>query len=323
MNNIGVIGAGAFGTAMAYVFANDGNHVTLWGRDQTKMDAMAQSGVNADYLPDLPLPNGLLPTSDFTRLSDMDAILMVVPAQQLRGLLTQTNFDKITCPIIFCAKGIETDSGKLQTEIGAERLPNHQLAVITGPGFAGEIASGKPTALTIAADDPTLGERLQEMLSTPSLRLYLSNDMRGAQLGGALKNVLAIACGIVAGSGLGQSAQAALMTRGFAETSRLGLAMGAKIETLSGLSGFGDLVLTCTSKQSRNFSFGYTLGQTGAFSTGKTYEGVATAKACLKLAEQFNVEMPIAQTVADILDGQMDVPSALTSLMSRPLKAEN
>ncbi|PIB26653.1 glycerol-3-phosphate dehydrogenase [Amylibacter kogurei] len=322
MNNIGVIGAGAFGTALACVFANGGNHVTLWGRDQAKMNAMAQLGVNSDYLPDLPLPNGLLPTSDFSRLLDMDAILMVVPAQHLRGLLAQLDFTKIPCPIIFCAKGIESESGKLQTEIGNAFLPDHDIAVITGPGFAQEIAGGKPTALTIASDNPVLGERLQEMLSTPSLRLYLSNDMRGAQLGGALKNVLAIACGIVAGSGLGQSAQAALMTRGFAETSRLGLAMGAKIETLSGLSGFGDLVLTCTSKQSRNFSFGHTLGRTGAFSTGKTYEGVATAKACLKLAQQFNVEMPIAQTVADILDGQLDVPTALTSLMSRPLKSE-
>jgi glycerol-3-phosphate dehydrogenase (NAD(P)+) len=253
-------------------------------------------------------------------MSDRDIILMVIPSQQLSGFLASNDLPK-SCPLVLCAKGVEQETTRLQTVIARAHVPN-PLAVLTGPGFANDIAKGKPTAMTLACDNMILGRELQSELSTQNLRLYLTDDMVGAQLGGALKNVYAIGCGIVIGAGLGDSARAALMTRGFAEMTRLAAALGAKAETLTGLSGLGDLVLTATSPLSRNFSFGLNVGSGQGFETGATVEGIATAQAVCALADNHNVEMPIAQTVAQVLGGRLTVTQGLDQLMSRPLKKE-
>lgn len=317
MTHVGVIGAGAFGTALASVMRIGGLDVTLWGRDAAQVLAMQADRVNARYLDNVALPDELRVTADLADVRGADVVLMVLPAQRLRGFLAETGF-ATNAPVVLCAKGIEGETGLLQTEV----FDGVRMAVLSGPGFATEMTKGMPTALSIACDDGTLGAELQEALSTQTLRLYLTQDVTGVQLGGALKNVYAIACGIVVGAGLGESARAALMTRGFAELARLAEAMGAQTETLMGLSGFGDLALSCTSLQSRNFAFGGQLGRAGTFDTGKTVEGVATAEAVLALAAKKDVEMPIAQAVADVLNGRQQINQALATLMSRPLKRE-
>lgn len=317
MTHIGVIGAGAFGTALASVMRSGGLDVTLWGRDAAQVAAMQADRQNARYLAGVDLPDGLNVTADLGDLQRADVVLMAVPAQRLRGFLADSGF-ATDAPVVLCAKGIEGDTGLLQTQV----FDGAQMAVLSGPGFATEMTKGMPTALSIGCGDVALGAWLQETLSTQTLRLYLSRDVTGVQLGGALKNVYAIACGIVVGAGLGESARAALMTRGFAELARLANALGAQTETLMGLSGFGDLALSCTSLQSRNFAFGEQLGRAGTFGTGKTVEGVATAEAVLALAASASVEMPIAQVVADVLNGRQDINEALATLMSRPLKRE-
>lgn len=317
MTHVGVIGAGAFGTALASVMRLGGADVTLWGRDAAQVAAMQTDRQNTRYLPDVALPDGLNVTTDLAAVSQADVVLMVLPAQRLRGFLAENEF-ATNAPVVLCAKGIEGETGLLQTQV----FSRGQTAVLSGPGFASEMTKGMPTALSIACGDVTLGSRLQETLSTQTLRLYLTRDVTGVQLGGALKNVYAIACGIVVGAELGESARAALMTRGFAELARLAGALGAQTETLMGLSGFGDLALSCTSLQSRNFAFGEQLGRAGTFGTGKTVEGIATADAVLSLAEKAGVEMPIAQAVADVLNGRQQITEALTTLMSRPLKRE-
>lgn len=322
MTKVGTIGAGAFGTAVACALAAGGNDVTLWGRDADHIASIAKQGKNSRYLPDTVLPRNLNVSSQLHVALDSEIVLLVVPAQHLRSVLKLKAFQTCTAPLVLCAKGIEQDTGFLQTEIADQILPNAKLAVITGPSFAAEIAEGKPTALTLATADHTLGTKLQSALSTQSLRLYLSDDPIGAQLGGALKNVLAIACGVVSGAGLGESARAALMTRGFVEVTQLARALGAQTSTLAGLSGFGDLVLTCTSSQSRNFDFGSNLGRSGEFGTGKTVEGIATARATVDLAAKHGIEMPIARVVADVLEKKKTIPNALEALMSRPLRSE-
>ena len=320
MTHVGVIGAGAFGTALASVMRIGGLDVTLWGRGGAKVAAMQADRQNARYLPDVALPDGLNISANLADISGADVVLMVVPAQLLRGFLEEQKFTT-KAPVVLCAKGIEADTGLLQTQI-VEQVADLQTAVLSGPGFAHEMTKGMPTALSIASRDAALGAQLQGALSTQGLRLYLSPDEVGVQLGGALKNVYAIACGLIVGTCLGESARAALMTRGFAELARLAGALGAQTDTLMGLSGFGDLALSCTSLQSRNFTFGEQLGRTGTFGTGKTVEGIATAEAVLSLAKTSGVEMPIAQAVADVLDGRMQIAQALATLMSRPLKRE-
>jgi len=322
MSTIGVIGAGAFGTALAVVFAQNGHKAMLWGRDAGLMSQINQTR-ETSYLAGLTLPETLQATTELADLGGSDVVLMVVPAQITRTVLRIVNFSKITCPILMCAKGIELGTSRSQTDILTEEFPNHISGAISGPGFAAEIASGKPTALTLAMNNPALGAELQTILSTPNLRMYLSDDVTGVQLGGALKNIYAIACGIVRGAGLGESAQAALLTRGFAELKNLAGKMGARPETLSGLSGFGDLVLSCTSHQSRNFSFGHQVGATADFAQTKTVEGIATAKAVAALAEKHQVEMPICIAVSTVLQKQLSVADALQQLMSRPLKRES
>lgn len=321
MSNIGVIGAGAFGTALASVLASGGHNVTLWGRDAGLMGQIGRTH-RTPYLPNITLPDALKTTGNLSELGGSEAVLMVVPAQVTRAVLKSENFADIICPILMCAKGIELSTSCSQTDILNEELPHHISGAVSGPGFAGEIAGGKPTALTLAVNDAFLGAGLQTMLSTASLRMYLSDDVKGVQLGGALKNVYAIACGIVRGANLGESAQAALLTRGFAELKSLAAKMGAKPETLSGLSGFGDMVLSCTSLQSRNFAFGHQVGVSADFGQTKTVEGIATAMAVGTLADQYKVEMPICMAVSAVLQKQLSVEDALQQLMSRPLKRE-
>ncbi len=321
MSAIGVIGAGAFGTALASVLASSGHKVTLWGRNAAVMGQINKTH-QTPYLPEITLPDVLTGTHELSDLGGSEIILMVVPAQVTRAVLRSESFATITCPILMCAKGIELKSGLSQTDILGEELPQCVTGAISGPGFAGEIASGKPTALTLGVADAGLGASLQKMLSTPTMRMYLTGDVNGVQLGGALKNVYAIACGIVRGAGLGESAQAALLTRGFAELKTLSGKMGARGETLSGLSGFGDLVLSCTSPQSRNYSFGHQVGMSADFGQTKTVEGIATAKAVAALAEKYQIEMPICAAVSAVLQKQLSVEEALKQLMSRPLKRE-
>jgi len=309
---IGVIGAGAFGTALAIAEGLAGREVVLWARDPAAAGAR---------LPGAALPPGLRRTGDLGALAGAEALLLVLPAQATGGFLAARGAALPEGPLVLCAKGIDAASLRLQSEIAAAALPDRPLAVLTGPGFAAEIAAGLPTALTLACADPGLGRRLQAALSTPRLRLYLSDDVVGAQLGGALKNVVAIACGLVDGARLGHSARAALMTRGFAEMTRLAAALGARPETLAGLSGLGDLSLTCNSGLSRNFALGQALGA-GKRRPGGTVEGVATARAACELGLRRGVELPVAAAVADVLDEGMTVGDAMEALLARPLREE-
>ena len=322
MSRIGVVGAGAFGTALACSLTRAGHHAILWGRDTNQIAEIQKTGRNEKYLPDLNLPDQVHATFDLSDLAEASALLMVVPAQQLRTFLQANDLSVVNCPIVLCAKGIEKETGALQSEIIQEFLPGREIAVLSGPGFATEMTMGKPTALSLACANLETGAMLQRELSSPVLRLYLSDDVVGTQLSGALKNVYAIACGLVVGARLGESARAALMTRGFAELSRLIQEFGTDMTTAAGLSGLGDLALTCTSMQSRNFAFGEKLGREGAFGTGKTVEGIATARATTDLARQHNVEMPIASVVADVLEKNLTLNEALDTLMSRPLTTE-
>lgn len=317
---IGVVGAGAFGTSLAVVEAQAGRDVVLWGRNTDDM-AQAEAGRAIARLPGVTLPEGVRCTGALADLREATAILVAVPAQMTGEFLREYGADLPHVPLVLCAKGIDAEGLRLQTEIAGDVAGGRVLAALTGPGFAGEIARGLPTALTLACADPEQGRALQQMLSTPRLRLYLSEDVVGAQIGGALKNVVAIACGLVAGAKLGASAQAALMTRGFAEMTRLAVAMGAEAATLTGLSGLGDLSLTCNSAQSRNFSAGHAIGA-GAVIPGGTVEGVATARAACDLAARLDIEMPIAAAVADVLDGTRSLAEATEDLLARPLKNE-
>lgn len=317
---IGVVGAGAFGTALAVVEAKAGRPVRLWGRDAGVM-AAAEAARAVPRLPGVLLPAGLVCTSDPADLAGVAALLLAVPAQSTSAFLAAHGAALPDAPLVLCAKGIDARSLDGQTGLAAAAAPGRALAALTGPGFAGEIARGLPTALTLACADRDLGQRLQRLLSTPRLRLYLTDDVTGAELGGALKNVVAIACGMVEGAGLGASARAALMTRGFAEMTRLAVAMGARAETLSGLSGLGDLSLTCNSGQSRNFALGVELGA-GRSRPGGTVEGVATARAACQLGARHGVELPIAAAVADVLDGALTIAEAMEALLSRPLREE-
>jgi glycerol-3-phosphate dehydrogenase (NAD(P)+) len=316
---IGVIGAGAFGTALAVVQAAEGRAVVLWGRNERAM-AAAEMARETPRLPGVALPPGLACVAELGALRGAAALLLVLPAQETEGFLAAHAGDLPPAPLVLCAKGIDAKGFRLQTEIAGALLPGRALAALTGPGFAGEIARGLPTALTLACADPGTGRTLQQGLATRRMRLYLSDDPVGAQLGGALKNVIAIGCGMVEGAGLGASARAALMTRGFAEMTRLAVALGARPETLAGLSGLGDLSLTCGSAQSRNFALGRALGAGQARPEG-TVEGVATARAACELAARHGVELPIAAAVADVLDGAT-LESAMDALLARPLREE-
>lgn len=319
---IGVIGAGAFGTSLAISLAAAGRDVVLWGRDGAAMAEMQATRANIRRLPDATFPDRLTATADVTTATAPDILLLAVPMQQLAPLLEAHATTLATKSLIACCKGFSVATGEGPVTQIRRILPKATAAILTGPSFAADIAAGLPTALTLACDDAPQGAALQTALTTPNLRLYRTTDVTGAELGGALKNVIAIGAGMAIGAGLGDSARAALITRGFAEMSRIAAALGARPATLAGLSGFGDLVLTCTSDQSRNFRFGLALGGGSDFDTTATVEGAATARAMLNVAKTHNIEMPITAAVAAIVAGQLDLRTAMDQLLARPLKEE-
>ncbi|HEY4029950.1 MAG TPA: NAD(P)H-dependent glycerol-3-phosphate dehydrogenase [Caulobacteraceae bacterium] len=324
----GVIGGGAWGTALAQVCARAGLQTTLWAREADVVASINTSHENTSFLPGVTLDPSIVSTADLVDLAGCDVVLAVTPAQHLRAAMTAfAPHARDGLPILLCAKGIEQGSLKLMTQVLAETVPQAAPAVLSGPSFAGEVARGLPTAVTLACPDPGCAEDLAELIATPTFRPYFATDMIGAEAGGAVKNVLAIACGIVEGRGLGRSAHAALITRGFSELTRIAVALGGQAETVAGLCGLGDLVLTCSSPQSRNMSVGLALGRgqtlQGALE-GKlsVAEGVASAPAVRQLARKLGLDLPICEATAAILAGEAGVDDAIAGLLSRPLREE-
>ncbi|MCX7307893.1 MAG: NAD(P)-dependent glycerol-3-phosphate dehydrogenase [Afipia sp.] len=320
--SISVIGAGAWGTALANAAARAGRDVTLYARDVSAADTMSRTRENP-RLPGIAIAKSISITSDLAHAAKSEALLLVTPAQSLRqaATLLAPHLAKGT-PVIVCAKGIERGTHKFMTEIIANVAPLALPAILSGPSFASDVAQGLPTAVTLAARDATTAEALVHALGSDTFRPYHSTDVRGVEIGGAAKNVLAIAAGIVAGKKLGASALAALTTRGFAELMRLGQACGAKSETIAGLSGLGDLVLSCSSAQSRNFSYGMALGRGETPARDKLSEGEFTAPVLVELAREKKVDMPVANAVAAVLAGALTVNEAIEMLLTRPFKAE-
>ncbi|TPG41211.1 NAD(P)-dependent glycerol-3-phosphate dehydrogenase [Sphingomonas koreensis] len=322
---LGVIGGGAWGTALAQVAAQDDRPVSLWAREPEVVTAINQRHENAIFLAGVPLSPRIVATAALADLAHCDALLVVVPAQHVRAVLSQLP-DGGT-PLVLCAKGIEAGSRQLVGEVAHEVRPDAPIAVLSGPTFAHEVAAGLPTAVTLACADEMLRDRLAERLASPAFRPYASSDVIGAEIGGAVKNVLAIACGVVEGAGLGQNARAALIARGFAEMTRFGLAKGARADTLAGLSGLGDLVLTCSSTSSRNFSLGVGLGRGEAapvlLADRKTVaEGAFTAPVLREAAAAIGIDMPVTEAVCSLLGGA-SVTGVIEALLARPLREEH
>lgn len=321
---IGVIGAGAWGTALAQSFASNGRKVTLWARDAQLADDINLTHQSRTYLPGIQLHPDIRATTDLAQICQCDILLPVVPAQHLRSVLQiaapHIGHDK---PVILCAKGIEIESGRLLSDMAGSLLPTATIGVLSGPNFAHEVAQGLPAAATIASIYHSRLMKIRDELVSRNLRLYISHDVIGTEIGGAVKNVIAIICGIVAGKNLGENARAAVVTRGLHEMARLAEAMGGKRETLMGLSGIGDLLLTCSSMKSRNFSLGYELGRGQPLASilqaraGVT-EGIPTAQAVSALAERFSIDMPLTQSVHQVLQGSMSVEQAMAALLERP-----
>ncbi len=321
---IGVMGGGAWGTALAQVAAQGGEPVVLWAREPEVVATINQTHENRLFLPGIALSPQVQATNALADLAGCDALLVVVPAQHVRSVLAETAVG--TTPLLLCAKGIEAGTRLLVSEVAAAAQPRAPLAVLSGPTFAHEVAAGLPTAITLACADEALGLALGDRLALPAFRPYFSTDIIGAEIGGAVKNVLAIACGVVEGAGLGQNARAALIARGFAEMTRFGLARGARAETLAGLSGLGDLVLTCSSTSSRNFSLGVGLGQGKAArdllaDRPTVAEGAYTAPVLREAAEAAGIDMPVTEAVCTLLDGA-DLHGVIGALLSRPLSRE-
>ena len=333
---IGVVGAGAWGTALAQTLALAGRDVTLWGHEQEVVSAITDQHENTVYLPGVTLDRSIKATVELADIARNDALLMVVPAQFMGATAGElAPHLKPGTSAVICSKGIEIESGKLLTQVLAEALPNATLAALSGPSFAIEVANGLPAAVTLACEDHKMAQELANAIAHRNFRVYLSDDLMGIEVGGAIKNVLAIAAGIVEGKQLGKSAHAALITRGFAELMRFALALGARRETMEGLSGLGDLVLTCSSPTSRNMSFGHALGggQTVAeilAARNSVTEGMFTAIPVMKIAAEKGIEMPICEAVRNIIWGGVEghdfpivsVDDAIEGLLSRPLKAE-
>lgn len=323
---VAVLGAGAWGTALANAAARGGRPVVLWTRDPAHAEEMRATRRNERRLPGVALAASIAPTADIAAAASARVVLLATPAQSLREVATTA------APVlgegvaaVICAKGIERGTGLFMSEIVAQALPRCVAAVLSGPSFAHDVARGMPTAVSLAALDEVLAEALALALGSSSLRIYHGTDVRGVEIGGAAKNVLAIAAGIAVGMGLGESAKAALTTRGFAELSRFARSHGARPETLMGLSGLGDLILTCGSMQSRNFAFGHDLGRgltRAEAGGGKLAEGAFTAQALVAMARARGVEMPISEAVDAVLGGLLSTADAMESLMARPLKAE-
>lgn len=328
LHKFGVVGGGAWGTALACVAARAGRSVTLWAREPEIVEAVNTDHQNPLFLPGIPLESGIRATGTLTDLAGADALLLVAPAQHLRttiSALAPNLPDGL--PLVICAKGMEQDSGKLLSTVLAETAAGAIPAVLSGPSFAADVAKGLPTAVTLACADTALADALIRAIGLPTFRPYASTDVIGAQVGGAIKNVLAIACGIVEGRRLGDSARAALTTRGFAEMTRLGVALGGRQETLAGLSGLGDLILTCNSRQSRNMSLGFALGEGADLDAllggdNSVKEGVYTASAAVGLASKYGIDMPIATAVDAILTGKSSIEEAIDELLSRPFRSE-
>ena len=322
-----VLGAGAFGTALATSWTRAGRDVVLWGRDAAAMAELAAARTNARALPGIPLDPRLRVTADLADIGGADVLVACVPAQHARAL-----FGRIAAcgmaplPVVTCAKGIEQTTRRFMCEVIVDCLPGFPAAILSGPSFAADLARGLPTALTLACADAARAATLATLFATRTLRVYHATDVRGVEIGGAAKNVLAIACGIAAGRGLGASAGAALVARAFAELSRFGAALGAQAETLMGLSGLGDLVLTCNSPQSRNYALGFALGKGDSLaaiqSRGALAEGVATARVLQDLARDKGIDMPICRAVDTVVNEAGDIGAAVAALMSRPPKAE-
>ena len=311
--SVAILGAGAFGTALACALAPS----TLWAREGAGAIATTRS---APRLPGITLPDAVRVTPDLPL--DAQTLLLAIPMQALRAFLDQHAAALRGKTLVACAKGVDLTTLQGPSALIRAALPDAQVAVLTGPSFATDIARGLPTALTLACADAALGRALQAQLSTPVLRLYRNTDVLGAELGGALKNVIAIAAGVVIGAGLGESARAALIARGYAEMQRFAVALGARPETLAGLSGLGDLVLTCGSDKSRNFRYGMALGLGAAFEAGVTVEGVPTAQAVARLAATRGIDMPITQMVAALSQGALSLDQARAALLARPLTDE-
>lgn len=329
VSTVAVIGAGAWGTALALVAARAGREVRLWSRDPETVAEIGERGTNSAVLDDIALDPGLFATTDAAAaLGGADLVILAVPAQASRAVAREiAPLVARGVPVVSAAKGLEHGTHAMMTEVIAAEMPDAVAAVLSGPSFAADVARRLPTAVTVAARDDAVAARIARALSSSSFRPYASNDLVGVQIGGALKNVLAIASGIVVGRGLGASAQAALTARGFAELTRLGRALGAEAETMMGLSGLGDLVLTATSPQSRNFALGLAIGAGGAIAEltrhgVKLAEGVHTAAVAVDFAALHGVELPITAAIADVVGEKLDVAGAIDRLMSRPLKRE-
>ena len=328
LQRLSIIGAGAWGTALAIVLRRAKRDVLIWARTADVAKTIRARHENPLYLPGQRLDRAIRATADLFEAAQCEAALLATPAQHLRAVATELapHLPKST-PVVICAKGIEQETGLLMTEVVAATLPGRPMAVLSGPTFAGEVARGLPTAVTLACADARIGNELVKSIGTATFRPYFSDDPIGAEIGGAVKNVLAIACGICMGRRLGENARAALMTRGLAEMIRLGLARGARPATLMGLSGLGDLTLTCNGRQSRNLSLGIALGEgqkLGDFLAGRrtVAEGVASAGAVVARARSLKIEMPIAEAVDAIVNRNADIGETITALLSRPFKEE-
>ena len=324
IDRIAVIGGGAWGTALAQVSASAGRDTLIWALEEEVVEAINERHENPLFLPGAALDPSIRATGDLGAIGDCDAWLVVTPAQHMRPVLEQA--PRCEVPMVLCAKGIEERSGELLHQVAAGACPGARIAVLSGPTFAHEVAAGLPTAVTLAAEDSAVADELRSRLAQPAFRIYVSDDLAGAEIGGAVKNVLAIACGVVEGRGLGQNARAALIARGFAEMTRFGLAFGARRETLAGLSGLGDLVLTCSSPSSRNYSLGKGLGEGRSaaelMADRRTVaEGAFTAPVLARLASERGIDMPIVAAVDRLLNGA-SVDSVLEKLLARPPRAE-
>ncbi|NMN03143.1 MULTISPECIES: NAD(P)H-dependent glycerol-3-phosphate dehydrogenase [unclassified Novosphingobium] len=323
---VGVIGAGAWGTALAQMVASDGRRVVLWAREAALAETINREARNPTYLPGAALAPQIAATSDLAALAHLPVLLLVTPAQFLGSVMA--GLPDYAGDLVLCAKGIEAGTGRLMAQVAQDAAPRARVAVLSGPTFAHEVAAGLPTAVTLACSGgDAQWQRLAPAVARPTFRPYYSADVIGAEIGGAVKNVLAIACGVVDGLGLGQNARAALISRGFAEMQRFGLAMGAQGETLSGLSGLGDLVLTCSSPSSRNFSLGKALGEGQTASqalSGRSSvaEGAYTAPVLADLARQKGIAMPLVDAVVTLVQGQAPARDVVASLLARPLRAE-
>lgn len=329
MTSISIIGGGAWGTALAQVYALSGKSVTLWAREEDVVSSINENHENKPFLSGVALDHKISATNDIAKAARADMLLLVPPAQYFRACLADIKpYIAPHATLVICAKGVEIETGLLLSQIAKDAIPENPIAVLTGPTFAAEIAKGLPSAVTLAMDDMEQAEKIAGILNTRILRMYPSDDIIGAQVGGAVKNVIAIACGMIEGKKLGDSARAALVTRGLAEIARLSKALGAKKETLMGMCGVGDLLLTCSSMQSRNFSLGVALGQGKTLSEilagrNSVTEGVYTAKALDAMARNHAVEMPVSSAVHKCLSEGANVTDLIDKMLDRPLKSEN